>query len=265
MPANRATLVVFLIALAKFVLHMVANGGYGVFRDELNYIACGQHLDWGYVDHPPLIPLIAKLSRMFLGDSLRAIRFVPALASSLIVIQGAAIAALMGAGPFARILTALCIAGAPIYLSDGSLLTTNCLEPLLWMGCVYFAIRAVKENQPQYWLWFGVIGGLGLQDKYSIGIFLVAISVGLLLTPARCWLVHWSFLAGAALAFLVFLPNVLWNFAHHWPFFELIQNIKADGRDVVLSPAKFLSEQILLVHPLNGLIWIAGLFCLFFW
>ena len=125
-PAARAaTIAIFLIAAAKFALHMVFNGGYDFFRDELYYIACGEHLDWGYVDMPPLIPLIAKFSRILLGDSLRAVRFVPAVASSLIVIQGAAIARLMGGGAFARVITAVCIAGAPMYLSDGSLLGTN--------------------------------------------------------------------------------------------------------------------------------------------
>ena len=158
---------VCLIAALKFALHMYANGQYGYFRDEFNYIACGEHLDWGFVDHPPLIPLLVKLSRMLLGDSLRAIRFVPALASSLVVILGAAIARRLGGGRYAMLLTAASIALAPIYLSAGSLLTTNCLEPLLWMGCVYFAIRAITSD-PRFWIAFGATAGIGLQEKYSI-------------------------------------------------------------------------------------------------
>ncbi len=265
-PAARiATIAVFLIAAAKFALHMIFNGGYDFFRDELYYIACGEHLDWGFVDMPPLVPLIAKCSRALFGDSLRAIRFVPAMASSIIVIQGAAIARLMGGGSFARILTAICIAGAPMYLSDGGLLGTNCLEPLLWMGCVYFAIRAVKEEEPRYWLWFGVTGGIGLQDKYSIGLFLVGLTAGLLLTSGRRWLMHRLFWGGVGLAALIFLPNVIWNVAHNWPFLELTRNLKITGRDVVLSPLRYFLEQWLLIHPLTAPIWIAGLIGLFFW
>ena len=265
-PSQRAaTIAVVLIAAAKFILHMVFNGSYDFFRDEFYYIASGEHLDWGFVDHPPLIPLIANCSRMLFGDSLRAIRFVPAVASSVIVIQGAAIARLMGGGWFARILTALCIAGAPMYLSDGGMLTTNSLEPLLWMGCAYYAIRAVKEDDPKYWLWFGIIGGIGLQEKYSMGVFLVGITAGLLLTSARPWLMHQVFWIGAALALLVFLPNVIWNENHNWPFLEVMRNLKITGRDVVLSPIRYFIEQWLLIHPLTAPIWIAGLAGLFFW
>ena len=263
--ARAATIAVFVMAAAKFTVHMIFNGGYDFFRDEFYYIACGEHLDWGFVDMAPLIPFIAKCTRMLLGDSLRAIRFVPAVASSLIVIQGAAIARLVGGGPFARILTAVCIAGAPTYLSDGSIFTTNSLEPLLWMGCVYFAIRAVKEENPLCWVWFGLIGGLGLEEKYSMGVFLVGISLGLLLTPARRWFLRPMFWAGIAVAGLVFLPNVIWNMAHDWPFFEVTRNLKATGRNVALSPARYFMEQWLLTHPLAAPIWVAGLAGLFFW
>jgi len=260
-----ATIAVLLLATAKFALHMIYNSGYDFFRDEFDYLSCSEHLDWGFVDHPPLIPVLVKISRVLFGDSLRAVRLVPALASSLIVIQAAALARLMGGGAFARILTAVCVAGAPIYLSDGSLMTTNCLEPLLWMGCVYFALRAVQEDRPLFWLGFGLVGGLGLEEKYSIGILLVGLSAGLLMTPARRWLLHRMYWAGALVAALVFLPNVIWNIQHHWPFFELIRNLRADGRDVVLPPLKFIAEQILLVHPVAAPVWLAGLAGLFFW
>ena len=150
-------LAVVAIALAKLVLHCVFNNRYGYFRDEFDYLACGDHPAWGYVDQPPLIPILAKISRLILGDSLRAVRFLPALASSLAVVQAASITRLLGGRRFALILTAVAVSIAPQYLSNGSLLTTNCLEPLLWMGCVYFAILAVQRNDPRYWLWFGVV------------------------------------------------------------------------------------------------------------
>jgi Dolichyl-phosphate-mannose-protein mannosyltransferase len=154
---------------------------------------------------------------------------------------------------------------APVYLSDGSLLTTNCLEPLLWMGCAYFVVLAINRNQPRYWLWFGVVAGLGMEEKYSIAIFGFAIVVSLLLTEHRRFLLDkWLWIGGGA-AFLIFLPNLLWNIAHHWPFVELMRNIKAEGRDVALSPGEYFSQQIILLHPANALIWIAGVLALFFW
>src|SRR6266478_4855906 len=190
-------LIVLLLALANFLLHLYFNNRYGYFRDELNYMACGDHLAWGYVDHPPLIPFLIKISRLVLGDSLRSIRFIPALASSLLIVQTAAIARELGGRRYALLLGAVCALIAPQYLSNGSLLGTNCLEPNLWMGCAYFAILAIKRNDPRYWLWFGVVAGLGLEEKYSIALFGLGIVVGLLLTEQRrVFLNKWIWLAG---------------------------------------------------------------------
>jgi dolichyl-phosphate-mannose--protein O-mannosyl transferase len=138
---------VWLIALAKLLFHIYFNNRYGYFRDEFNYIACGDHLGWGYVDQPPLIPFLIHISRAVLGDSLRAIRFIPALASSLLVVQTALIVRVLGGRRYALLLSAITAAIAPQYLSNGSLLGTNCLEPNLWMGCAYFVVLAIKRNR----------------------------------------------------------------------------------------------------------------------
>src|SRR5947208_15218678 len=161
-------LIVVLFAVANFLLHLYFNNRYGYFRDEFDYISCGDHLAWGYVDQPPLIPFLIHISRAVLGDSLRAIRFIPALASSLLVVQAALIARELGGKRFALFLTAVAVALAPQYLSNGSLLGTTCLEPNLWMGCAYFVVLAIKRNDPRYWLWVGVLAGIGMEEKYSI-------------------------------------------------------------------------------------------------
>ena len=153
---------------------------------------------------------------------------------------------------------------APIYLSGGSLLTTNSFEPLLWMGCVYFAILAIKRD-PRYWVWFGVVAGLGLEEKYSIAVFGFAIVLGLLLTNQRTAFMKKWFWAGGVAAFLLFLPNLIWNVHNHWPFLELMHNIRASGRDVRLSTFEFFIQQVLLVHPLRAPIWITGFVSLLVW
>src|SRR5712692_7368175 len=162
-------LIALLLAFANFLLHLYFNNRYGYFRDEFDYMACGDHLAWGYVDQPPLLPFLVKIGRLALGDSLRSIRCFPALASSVAVIQAAVLARELGGRQFALLLAAVTVAVAPQYLSNGSLLTTNCLEPLLWMGCVYFAILAIKRNDPCYWLWFGVLAGIGMEEKFDCG------------------------------------------------------------------------------------------------
>ena len=257
-------LVAVLLAVAKFLFHCYFNNRYGYFRDEFDYMACGDHLAWGYVDQPPLVPFLIKICRLALGDSLRSVRFLPALATSLAVILTGMITRELGGNRFAVILSALAFVMAPVYLSDGSLLTTNFLEPLLWTGCVYFAILAIKREEPRYWLWFGAVAGIGLEEKYSIAVLGFAIVAGLLLTgQRRVFAAKWIYLGGV-IASLIFLPNFLWNVQHHWPFAELMHNIRAAGRDVALSPMEYFAQQILIIHPLNALLWIPGALAFFF-
>jgi hypothetical protein len=256
--------VVVAIAMAKLLFHCYYNNRYGYFRDEFDYMACGDHLAWGYVDQPPLIPFLIHLCRAVLGDSLRSIRFIPALASSLLVVQTAVLGRELGGRRFAVLLSAICAVVVPQYLSNGSLLGTNCLEPNLWMGCAYFAILAIKRNDPRYWLWFGVVAGVGLEEKYSIAVFGFGIVVGLLLTEQRRVFLNKGIWLGGLAAFLIFLPNVLWNIKYDWPFVQLMRAIRAEGRDVVLGPFPYFFQQTLLVNPLTAPIWLAGLFALLF-
>jgi len=259
---TRTMAIIWAIALAKLLFHIYFNNRYGYFRDEFDYIACGDHLAWGYVDQPPLIPFLIHICRAVLGDSLRSIRLIPALASSLLLVQTAILAREFGGRRFALLLSAITVVIAPQYLSNGSLLGTNCLEPNLWMGCAYFAILAIKRNNPRYWLWFGVIAGIGLQEKYSIALFGFGIVVGLLLTEQRrVFLNPWIWIGGVA-AFLIFLPNLLWNIHYNWPFVQLMHNIRAEGRDVILPLPQYFLQQTLLVHPFTAPIWLTGLFAL---
>jgi dolichyl-phosphate-mannose-protein mannosyltransferase len=255
---------VCVIGLVNLLFHIYFNNRYGYFRDEFDYMSCGDHLAWGYVDQPPLIPFLIHICRALLGDSLRSIRFIPALASSLLIVQTAAITRLLGGRRYALLLSAVCALIAPQYLSNGSLLGTNCLEPILWMGCAYFAILAIQRKEPRYWLWFGVTAGIGLEEKYSIALFGVGIVVGLLFTEQRrAFLNKWIWL-GALAAVLIFLPNVLWNIRYHWPFIQLMRNIRAEGRDIVLGPFSYFFQQTLLLNPLTAPIWITGLLALLF-
>ena len=251
------------IAGATFILHLICNGRYGYFRDEFDYIACGRHLAFGYVDQPPLLPLLTRIFMGVFGDSLRSVRLLPALSSAALILLTGVIARELGGKRFAVALSAVAILVGPIYLSGGSLLTTNCdLEVLLWMGCVYFAILAVKRDQPVYWLWFGVVAGIGLEEKYSILVLGLAVVVGLLLTAQRRFLfTKWMWLGGLA-AFFIFLPNLLWNIHYDWPFVQLMRNIRSEGRDVVLSPWQFFLQQLLLTHFVSAVFWIVGVIAL---
>jgi hypothetical protein len=259
-----ATGVIVLICACKLLVHLYAGRHYGYFVDELYYLACSRHLDWGYVDQPPLIALITWITRSVIGDSLPAIRLLPALAGAGEVALTALIARELGGNRFAQGLAALAVAVAPGILAVDNFLSMNAFEPLFWLGCAYLLIRIVKTGNQKLWIWFGILAGVGIENKYSMLIFGAGIVVGLLLTPQRRLLANPWIWIGGAIAFLIFLPNLLWNIHHHFPFLELQQNIRRSGRDVSIGPLSFFAQEILLMHPLTLPIWLAGLW-FFFW
>jgi hypothetical protein len=251
-------------ALAKLLIHLLANRGYGYFRDELYFLACGEHLDWGYVDHAPMIALAARLSRAVLGDSLSAIRFLPAAAGAIKVLLTGLMVSEFGGRRFAVMLACLCVAVAPIYLGIDDFLSMNAFEPVFWMGCVYFLILAINRRDSRYWIGFGVMAGLGLQNKHSILFFGLAVFIGVLLTSTRRFLVdRWLWVAGA-IAFVIFLPNIIWEQQHGWATLELLNNARTSGKNVSLSPFEFIWQQVFFLSPLTAPVWLGGLWFFFF-
>ncbi len=252
------------IALAKLGLHLATDGRYGYFRDELYYIACGRHLDWGYVDQPPLIAVVTWLELHLGGSSLHALRFLPAVAGAGLVVLVGLLAREMGASKFATWFAGLATACVGVSFVMDYLLTMNAFEPLFWTGCAYLLVRIINTGNQRLWLWFGLLAGIGLQNKYSMAIFGFGVVVGLLLTPQRkVFAQRWIWLGGVV-AFVIFLPNFIWNVQHHWPFVELMRNIKASGRDVDLGVSRYLAEQLFVVTPVPLLVAMIGLLYLFF-
>ncbi len=256
--------IVLAIAAAKLLVYFYTGRHYGHFVDELYYLACSRHLDWGYVDQPPLIALATWLWRSMFGQSLAAIRLLPALAGVAEVVLAAWIARELGGKRFAQALAALATLVAPGILGADGLLTMNAFEPLFWMGCAYLLIRLIKTQNEKLWIWFGVLAGFGLENKYSMLIFGAGLVLGLLLTAQRRLLASRWLWVGGAIAFLIFLPNLLWNIQHHFPFLELQANIRASGRDVPLGPVAFFVQETLLMLPLTLPVWLGGLWFYFF-
>jgi hypothetical protein len=253
------------IATAVLALQLATANRYGYFGDEMYHMACGEHLAWGYVDQPPLIALIAWITRHTFGTSVFAIRIIPAFACFALVWLTGLLARELGGGRFAQGLAALCSACAGVYIILGHLFTMNVFEPLLWMGCAYVVIRIVKTGNQKLWLWFGLLAGIGLENKYSMGVFGFAVVVGLVLTRERkAFASPWIWIAGV-IAFLIFLPNLLWNIQHNFPFFELMRNIKASGRDTVFTPLGYVKAQIMLLTPVTFPVWLLGAVYFFFW
>jgi hypothetical protein len=250
-------------SLTKLIIHFLTNNQYGYFRDELYYIACGEHLDWGYVDHAPMVAWLIKLSRTLFGDSLFALRLFPAVAGALTVLLTGLIARELGGRRFAVVLSCLCVLVGG-YLALDSFFSMNAFEPLFWMGCAYFIILAIKRDEPRFFLGFGFLAGLGLENKHSMLFFGFGVFVGLLLTPARRFFATRWFWVGGALALALFLPNIIWEYRHDWATLELLRNVQKSGKNVALSPLEFVGQQILILHPITLPIWLAGIWYFLF-
>jgi hypothetical protein len=267
-PARNQNYSTELVLIAVFTIvamlvHLLTNSRYGYFRDELYYIACGRHLAFGYVDQPPLSILLLRLSQLLLGDSLFAIRLIPALAGAASVALSGVIAREMGGRTWAIALACAATLCALFYLAVGNFFSMNAFEPLFWMGCVYLLVRIINGGSPMLWLWFGALLGLSLENKHSTVFFAVGIFVALLLTPERRHLAEKWIWLGGLIAFAIALPNVLWEARYHWPTYELLNNIAHSNKNAALNPAEFITQQIVFMNPGTFAIWISGLLWLF--
>jgi hypothetical protein len=253
------TAIVVSLAAATCLLHFLVNGRYGYFRDELYYAACGEHLAWGYVDHAPLIAVVARLSRWLLGDSLFALRFFPALAGAAKVLLAGWMARELGGRRFAQALAATAVFVAPVYLAFDNFLSMNSFEPVFWMLCAAIVMRILNRGNPRLWLLFGLVAGIGLLNKHSMSFFGFGVFLGLLLTPERKFFRDKWIWLGGLLAFAIFLPNLVWEIRHGWPTIEILRNV-ARVMNAPVTPLQFVFQQALLVHPLAVPICLAGLY-----
>jgi 4-amino-4-deoxy-L-arabinose transferase-like glycosyltransferase len=242
---------------------MTTSHGYGIFRDELYYIACSEHLSLGYVDHPPLSILLLWVSRATLGDSLPAIRFLPAVAGAATVFVTGLLARELGGRRPAQVLAALCTFVAPGFLAITHIFSMNVFDGLFWALLALIAVRVLARDEQRLWIVFGVVAGLGLQNKYSVVFFGFGLILGLLLTPQRRQLASRWIWIGGGLALVLFLPHLLWQIQHSWPSLEFIASARAEKFRPV-TPVEFLVGQIVIMHPFVFPIWLTGLGALLF-
>jgi hypothetical protein len=249
------------LVAAKIALHIPGLFRYGYFRDELYFLDCARHLDWGYVDHAPLVAIYAKIA-LLLGASLPALRVLPILAGVAVVVLTVLIARQLGGDAFAQALAGIAIVFAPVSLMIDSILSMNAFEPVFWMGCVWVLIRIVRTGDSRLWLLFGALAGLGLENKHSTLFFGAAVAVAILATPLRRELLRpWIWL-GAGIAVVLFLPNLIWQWQHGFPTLEDLENVRVIGKNVELAPGAFMVQQILMLNPATLPVWLAGLWFL---
>jgi 4-amino-4-deoxy-L-arabinose transferase-like glycosyltransferase len=259
MPSESA--IVLGIAALVLVLHLTTNGLYDFHRDSLYYMDSARHPAWGYVDYPPVTPTIARFSLWLFGPSVWGLRFWPSLAGSVMVALASLIARELGGGRPARLLAAVGAAASPVLLGANWLFQTVTFDQLIWLSCLWIVARLLRTGDARLWLALGVVIGIGLETKYTIVGLIAGLVIGTLATPLRRQLMKpWPWI-GLGLAFLIFLPNVIWQITNDWPSVQYTFNHKS-AQSVDFSPLTFLAEQLALIGPLAIPVWLAGLYWL---
>ncbi len=246
----------WLLSGATVALHLAVANRYDFFRDELYFIACGRHPQFGYVDQPPLVPLVSALSQA-VGEHLFLLRALSALAAGATVWVTVAMARLVGSGNFGAALAGTAAAIAPMYLGVMTTVGTSTFEPWLWTLLTYLITRALLRDEPHLFLWAGLVVGLDLETKYELPLYLIPLVVALLVTGHARALRRWQVLVAVAMATVLAAPSALWQLTHGLPFAEMLRS-QAHGKNVVLAPASFILQQIMTMNAVFAPLWLAG-------
>ena len=263
LPKHRGTVVA--MALLSLALHLSVNafGGYGYFRDELYYIACSRHLAAGYVDQPPLSIFILAAARFLLGDSVFALRMVPALASALSVTALCLLVRRLGGPPSAMVVASLCFLASPMLLGAHTYYSMNGLDVLLWLLAAHALLTIVERPSLGGWLCLGTVLGLGLLNKVSVLWLAAGMALAIMLTGLRSELRHPHPYLAALLALLIFSPFIVWNLQHGLAHLEFMHNATA-SKYSTLTRLRFLGDQVVGMNPLTYLVSLPGLWWCFF-
>src|ERR1700722_1744848 len=248
---------VWVVALLVAVVHAVTAGGYDAHRNELYFLACGWHPDFGYVDQPPLVPLVAAATQIF-GVNIWLLRLPAGIAAVALVFLCAAFARPLGGGTRAAFIAALAAGIAPGLVGLTSKLTTSTFEPIAWTGVAYLLARALLKDRRSDLVWTGVLAGFAMEAKWGIAVWLVALAAGVLATPARRMLAWPQTWFGALLAICLTAPNLLWQWSHGWPFFDVIMPFLESQKNYTGMPWEFELRQAYAMNIALAPLWLAG-------
>lgn len=245
------------MAVAGAVLLAVATR-YDYHRDELYFRILRPA--WGYVDQPPLTPLLARAAVGLFGDSVWAVRVPAALCLVVAIALTALTTRELGGGTAAQALSAWGYAFAGIPMAFGHILLTATVDLAIWAAALLFAIRALLREQPRWWLAAGAAAGFGLYNKHLIALLVIGLVIALLAVGPRRVLVSPWVGAGALVAVVIGAPNLVYQAANGWPQLSMAgaiaENVGAEGR-VLLLPLQLILFGLPLVP-----IWIAGIVAL---
>jgi hypothetical protein len=255
-PSDRVPALAWVIGVLFVAVELAASGRYGFQQDELYFIAAGHHLAFGYVDQPPLAPMLTRITDI-LGVSPTAIRIIPALAGGAVVVAAARFAALFGAGRAGRVLAALMMACAPVLLGAVHLANTTPLDLLAWTAVLLCVTTALLRRRPRWWLGAGAAAGAGLENDNLVALLLICLALGILASQHRFVLrTRWPWL-GAGIAAVIWAPNVIWQATHGWPQLAMSAALHREN-SAAADYAGGLPAQLLYLGLLAAPLAIAG-------
>jgi hypothetical protein len=244
-----------IIAVAAFVAEMAVSARYGYVRDELYFLSAGQHLAFGYVDQPPLTPLLARLATVAGGDTLVALRVVPALALAALVVATAAMSRMLGAGRTGQLLAALAAAVCTEYLGAMHELTTTTPDFVFWAITLLLVMKLLATQDPRWWVAIGACAGAASEAKWNIGFLVAALAAGFLATDARRLLRSRYLLAGGLIAAALAVPDLIWQATHGWPSIDVFRALQGDAGH---NRAVYWVGQVLFTGPVLVPLWVTG-------
>jgi len=251
------------IAAAVTLLHLLTNGRYGFHRDELQFLSDARHLDWGFVAYPPFTPVVERISMAVFGLSLAGLRLASVLAQAAAIVATGLMARELGGRELAQITAALAVAFSPLPMFEGTEFQYSSFDYLWWTLIALFTVRLLRSGNPRWWMAIGATVGVGLLTKYSIVFLIVGILAGVALSEARRFLKSPWFYSSILLAFLICLPNFLWQVHHQFISYQFLQYIHirdvGEGRADGFLAGQFRVNVNLVATPL----WIAGLVAFF--
>jgi 4-amino-4-deoxy-L-arabinose transferase-like glycosyltransferase len=258
------TTLLVLVALSVSAFHALTNGNYGFHRDELDFMMSARRLAWGYISYPPFTPFIVRLGLTLFGPSLIGLRIFPALFSGMTVFLVGLMARDLGGRRLAQVVAALAVAISPIAIASSTMVMYFSFDFFFWVWVDFCLVRLIKTEDARWWLGVGAGLGLGMMNKYTVVFLVAALAVAVLFTPVRRYLRSPWLYAGAGLALLIFLPNLIWQIQHHFIALEYLSSIHA--RDIRWGRAdSYLPEQLYATtNPFTLPLWLAGLIVLFF-
>ncbi|HVO41526.1 MAG TPA: glycosyltransferase family 39 protein [Aggregatilineales bacterium] len=253
-----------LLVLARILLQVFTNGQYGFHQDELITLDAARHLAWGYVAYPPVTPFIARVALSLFGPSLIGLRFSAVLAEGMVMLLAGLMIRDLGGSRWAQILGAVAVATTPNSIIQAGLFQYETLDYLCWVLVAFAVIRLLKSENPRWWLGIGAAMGLGMMTKYTIAFLIAGVVAGCLATRNRRYLASPWLWGGAVLAFLIWLPNLLWQVQNHWITLYFLGSIHT--RDMLAGKGStFLIDQIKFnFNPVMLFLVIAGLYYFFF-